>query len=318
LFDKLRMDDLADKLQLSLSDATKHDKDAEPKLDEAEELKKKWKTAPDQIWAMGENKLICGDCTKPEVYERLMGEEKAQMAVTSPPYGVGKSYEEGGIQPWFDTIKPCIQNLCKYCGVIVWQLGDLYKTGGQFIEPTMVYSMNMFKENGFRPIWIRIWEKQGINFGTSPYWLISNKPAQQYEQIVAVAKEEVIKDLEESDMSEYEWVTAFAGKQHKFVKRLTRMDRKLWGYSGIWKIATVRANDKHPAMFPIELPKRCILMHSDEGGIVVEPFDGSGTTIIACENAGRKCRAIELDPKYVAVALQRYEDAFGKRPERIE
>jgi DNA modification methylase len=119
-------------------------------------------------------------------------------------------------------------------------------------------------------------------------------------------------------MRDYEWVTAFAGKQYKFVRRLSHADRKAWGYSGIWKINTVRANDKHPAMFPVELPRRCILMHSDEGGIVMEPFNGSGTTIVACENTGRRCRAIEIDPKYVAVALQRYVDAFGKHPERVE
>jgi DNA modification methylase len=202
--------------------------------------------------------------------------------------------------------------------MVVWQLNDLFITKSQFIEPTMVYSVNMFAEFKFKVLWIRIWEKQGINFGgTLPYYLASTKPAQQYEQVVAVASEERFKDFEGANMAEYNWVTAFAGHQYKFVKRLSVADRKEWGYAGIWKINTVHANDKHPAMFPLELPRRCILMHSDQGRIVLEPFCGAGTTIMACENTNRIGRGIELMPKYLAVSLQRWADATGGQPERI-
>ncbi|HRV28417.1 MAG TPA: ParB N-terminal domain-containing protein, partial [Spirochaetia bacterium] len=137
------------------------------------------------IWLLGNHRLMCGDSTKDEDFEKLMEGCHAQMAVTSPPYGVGKEYEKAGIEPWFETVRPVIRNLCRYADIVCWNLGDLYATGSQFIEPTSVYSVNMFLENGYRPIWIRIWKKQGQNFGVGPYHLVSNKPVQQYEYISA-------------------------------------------------------------------------------------------------------------------------------------
>jgi len=271
------------------------------------------------IWQLGEHLLMCGDTTSAEDMARLMGCERAQAAVTSPPYGVGKEYERKGIEPWFEIIKPAIKNITKYAEVVVWNLGDLYSTGTQFIEPTSVYSVNLFAENGFRPIWIRIWKKQGINFGVGPYHLVTNKPAQQYEYITAFGQRDAAPDMNsapaapEYNDQEYAWVSAFAGHNFKFVKRLTKDERKKWGYAGIWEITTVRANNAHPAMFPVELPWRCVKMHSDKGGVILEPFSGSGTTIIACEQTGRKCRAMELTPEYCDVAIRRWEEHTSQK-----
>ena len=70
----------------------------------------------------------------------------------------------------------------------------------------------------------------------------------------------------------------------------------------------------HPAMFPVELPAEYIEAMTNGEDIVVEPFSGSGTTIIACERLGRKCRAVEISPAYCAVAIQRWVDVTGKEP----
>jgi DNA modification methylase len=266
------------------------------------------------IWRLGEHLLMCGDSTSKEDIARLMGKDKAQMAMTSPPYGVGKAYEQKGIEPWLDLIKPVVQNITKYADIVCWNLGDLYTTGTQYIEPTNVYSVNFFRECGFRPIWIRIWKKQGMNFGIGAYHLVTNKPAQQYEYITAFGSNS---EPEYNDQ-EYAWVSAFAGHSYKFVKRLTREERKKWGYAGIWEINTVRANRAHPAMFPVELPWRCIKMHSDKDRIVLEPFSGSGTTIIACEQTGRKCRAMEITPEYCDVAVRRWEEFTEQKAEHIK
>jgi DNA modification methylase len=296
------------------------ERDAEPQIDKAEELLKKWKVKPGDLFSIGGHLLICADSTDKHTFERLL-KKPAAMAVTSPPYGVGKSYETKGISAWYETIRPVIANLCNFTKLTVWQLVDLYSTGQQYIEPTSAYSVNMFMENGFRPIWIRIWEKQGMNFGVGAYHLVTNKPVQQYEYLIAL---EDTKENEEDaggdiDSTEFSWVTAFAPQAHKFVKRLSRKERREWGYAGVWKINTVTANKDHPAMFPLELPARCIKMHSDVGDEVVEPFSGSGTTMVACENLGRKARAVELDPKFCAVALQRMTDAFpGIHIERVK
>jgi phage terminase large subunit-like protein len=124
--------------------------------------------------------------------------------------------------------------------------------------------------------------------------------------------------IEEYNDQEYVWLSAFAGHSYKFVKRLTKEERKKWGYAGIWEMTTVRANKEHPAMFPVELPWRCIKMHSDKGGIVLEPFSGSGTTIIAAEQTERKCYAMELSPFYCDLAVKRWEEFTGEKAIKLE
>ncbi len=270
-------------------------------------------TKTGDVWQMGEHRLICGDSTDHGVFVKLMGDVIAPLAVTSPPYGVGKDYEEKGIEPWRETMTGVIENVTEFANIVIWNLGDLYTTASQFIEPTSVYSCERFAEHGFRPIWIRIWKKQGMNFGVGPYHLVTNKPVQQYEYISAFKNEEIPYDAVDFNDDHYWWLSAYANSQHKFVKRLTREEAKKWGYAGVWEINTVKANKEHPAMFPVELPWRCIKMHSDKGDVVIEPFCGSGTTIIACEELGRKCYAVERDPKYCDVTIRRWEQFTGQK-----
>ena len=162
---------------------------------------------------------------------------------------------------------------------------------------------------------IRVWKKQGMNFGVGTYHLVSNKPVQQYEYISAFSNNG---EAEEYNDQEYLWLSAFAGHSYRFTKRLTKDERKKWGYAGIWEMTTVRANKEHPAMFPVELPWRCIKMHSDRGGIVLEPFSGSGTTIIAAEQTERRCCAMELSPVYCDLAVKRWEAFTGAKALRLE
>jgi DNA modification methylase len=272
-------------------------------------------TQKGDIWLLGSHRLMCGDSTSPEDFAKLMDGAHAQAAVTSPPYGVGKEYEKAGIEPWLETMKPAVHNICRHADIVCWNLGDLYATGSQFIEPTSVYSVNLFGENGYRPIWIRIWKKPGFNKDVGPYHLVTNKPVQQYEYVSAFSKNG---EADEYNDQDYVWLSAFAGHSYKFVKRLTKEERRNWGYSGIWEINPVRTHKEHPAMFPVELPWRCIKMHSDKGGIVLEPFSGSGTTIIACEQTERRCCAMELSPVYCDVAVKRWEDFTGEKAVRME
>jgi len=183
------------------------------------------RTHSGDIWLLGQHRLLCGDSTSEVDFDRLMDDTHAQCAVTSPPYGVGKEYEKAGIEPWFETMRPAIKNICKNADIVCWNIGDLYATGTQFIEPTEMYSIGLFADNGFRPIWIRIWKKQGMNFGNAPYHLVTNKPVQQYEYITALAAQET----DEYNDQEFAWVSAFAGHSYKFVKRLTKDERKNWG-----------------------------------------------------------------------------------------
>ena len=101
--------------------------------EETEKIKAKGAvTKTGDIWKLGVHRLMCGDSTSEVDFAKLMNGNKAQMTVTSPPYGVGKDYESKGIDPWFETMRPVVKNLTRYAGIVCWNLGDLYSTGTQF------------------------------------------------------------------------------------------------------------------------------------------------------------------------------------------
>lgn len=88
--------------------------------------------------------------------------------------------------------------------------------------------------------------------------------------------------------------------------------------SNVWEIANAGAqNELHHACFPVALPARALADTTAGGDIIFEPFSGSGTTLIACEQLGRKCRGIEISPAYVAVTLERWATMTGKTPELL-
>ena len=86
----------------------------------------------------------------------------------------------------------------------------------------------------------------------------------------------------------------------------------------LWEYDRSSSNEYHPTQKPIQLAQRAINNSSAVGDIVLDGFCGSASTIIAAENLSRQCRAVEISPAYVAVALQRYSDAFGITPELID
>ncbi len=92
-------------------------------------------------------------------------------------------------------------------------------------------------------------------------------------------------------------------------ERLTSQEWKEWGYRQLWEISSVRANDVHPAMFPLTLAHRVIKLYTDEGDIVLDPFLGSGTTAIAAIQLNREFIGIEKVPKYFNIAKQRIKQA---------
>ena len=325
------------------------------------------------IYQLGRHRLMCGDSTNLEMFKKLMNGCDARLCVTSPPYGVGMEYEEKGIEPWRKTISGVIKTITKFCRIICWNIGDLFATETQFIEPTSMYSTEYMKQNGFNIMYSRIWKKQGANFnGVNPYHLVSMKPVQEYEWILGYAKTDYEKDyapiqlflkneFDKSGISKetlaeitgakhmyghwftpHQWamideinyakiqkycikngIKAFEENYEKirrryddlniYQKTLTPEERSEWGQWAIWEIPTVHTRDGHPAAFPVELPARLIKMHTREGDNVIEPFCGSGTTIIACEQLNRNCFGMEFDPKYVDVIIARWEQFTGQK-----
>ena len=333
---------------------------------------------PGDIWRLGDHRLMCGDSTDEKNFCRLLEGKVARLCVTSPPYGVGKNYEEKGIGPWEKTIFGVIDAITKHTRIIVWNIGDLFATGTQFIEPTSMYSTQRFKENGFPLMYARIWKKQGGNFaGTEPYYTVSMKPVQEYEWLLCYGKGDyerdyapIIKWLNEQafkaglnnavlkeitgagfmyghwftshqwamiDKTNYEKIVAYCRSKslnaferdyddlrreyenlNIYGKILSKEEESAWGQWAIWEIATVnRRTGDHPAEFPVELPARFIKMHSRPGDIILEPFCGAGTTLIAAEQLGRVCYGVELDPHYCDVILARWEKLTGEKAEKI-
>ena len=267
-------------------------KDTEPQIDRAEELRQKWGVEPGQLWQLGEHRLICGDCTDAAVVARVMAGEKAALCVTSPPYGVGKDYEHGGIDEWLATIKGCFSVAVSAASVWFVNISNK-RTGGEGFETNNFSMMEAaFLSLGYKLIGLRIWIKDPAWAGQNPYWLQTYKP-----------------------VDDFEFLGTFAHVKPKHKKRLTDEEYKQWGWRGVWELGSVRSNDVHSAMFPVELPSRAIKMLTDSADLVYEPFSGSGTTLIACENLGRRCRAVEIAPGYVAVALERWATHTGRTPE---
>jgi DNA modification methylase len=86
----------------------------------------------------------------------------------------------------------------------------------------------------------------------------------------------------------------------------------------VWQIKKPAKNDLHPTMKPVELVERAIRNSSKTRDLVLDPFGGSGTTLMACEKSGRRARLMELDPKYVDVIVQRWQDWTGKEAIRAD
>ena len=267
---------------------------------------------PGNAWQLGDHILICGDPADPAVYARLLGSERAQCAITSPPIDP-KEYARDGIAPWLERMAGIIRLLADHADIICWQTGDLAKTGSQFIEPMAVHSVSLFADQNLRPLWIRVWKMTGNVPTASALQNASNKPVPQYDFLAAFAGNET----ETYNDQEYTWVSAFASHAFQFVRRLTKDERRKWGYAGVWEISVMKRDKDSEPMIPVELPWRCLKMHSDLRASVLDPFAGLGSTLIACEQSGRRCRAIESDPMHCDLILRRWEQFTGEKAEKI-
>ena len=283
-------------------------------------------TQAGDIWLIGNHRLICGDSTLPGTFEELLEGKKAQLCVTSPPYGIAGNkpggmqvYESGEIDEWRTTMTAAIRNMCRHANVVCYNIADKFNTGGQFLEPTFAYSIEMFADNGFRPLFIKIWNKQRKALSSaSPIHLSTLKGVGDTEYIAAFAgNESAPLGEDEYDLSEVSFVTAFGDYNYKLVRRLSKQERREFGYSAIWNFPSVTGSHStknrldernHKARFPVTLPWRCLKMFTDSGDIVLEPFSGSGTTMIACEQLGRRCFAVEKSETYCDIATARFHN----------
>jgi len=252
------------------------------------------------------HRLLIGDCTDQAAVEKLLGGEKVDLVVTSPPYLVGKEYElETGIEEHLcliDGFAEVATQIVKPGGFVFVNFGDVYPqqatkkiTGREgpnnYLMARHYYELFVEKRD-FSLYASRIWYKP---FGRliQPFWSYHTSIPHHGEW-------------------EYLWTFRAPGATGDEC-----YDLDISMYS-VWDTRTEDTDDKplarHVAAFPIYIPKRAIKAHSPVGALVWEPFCGSGTTVIAAEMLGRFCRAVEISPAYAAVTLERWSQFSGESP----
>ena len=224
-----------------------------------------------------EHRLICGDCTDKAVVARVMGGEKADCVVTDPPYGV--DYDGG-------TKK---QN----------------KLSGDDSPNLYFPALNCWRTFCADHVALYLWYADGD---------------QAVAQAVAQAGWQVRRNLIwNKNQAQYGALSQQYKQKHEpFLYCHIKNKSPYWAGDAteitVWNVDRDSANEFHPTQKPPELFSRAIRNSSKVGDVVLDGFSGSGTTLIACENLGRRCRAVEISPGYVAVALERFHQHSGKLP----
>ena len=237
------------------------------------------------IWLLGGHRLLCGDATVAASYERLLAGEQADMVFTDPPYNVNYANSAKDKMRGKDR---AILNDNLGDGFYDFLLAALTPTvahcrGGIYVAMSsseLDVLQAAFRAAGGKWSTFIIWAKNTFTLGRADY-------QRQYEPIL------------------YGWPE---GAQRHWCGDRDQGD--------VWNIKKPQKNDLHPTMKPVELVERAIRNSSRPGNVVLDPFGGSGTTLIAAEKSGRQARLIELDPKYVDVIVRRWQDWTGQQASR--
>jgi DNA modification methylase len=288
--------------------------DADPQIDKAEELRAKWGVEPGQLWELGNHRIICGDSTDKKTVQTLLNGDKPHLMVTDPPYGVeydASWREEAGIgegaqgkvlnddradwQPAWDLFPGAV--------AYIWHAGSFSPTVADSLIASDFVLRNLI-------IWAKdrlVISRGNYHHQHEPCWYAVRK-GQNAKFTEDRTQTTLFKNIQDVTR---QGELVFLAKDHAKRVYAIRGDK-----STLWEIPKpTKSETGHSTQKPVECMARPIRNHDSE--FVYEPFSGSGTTIIACEQLGRKCRAIEISPAYVAVAIQRWADATGKEPRKL-
>jgi DNA modification methylase len=240
---------------------------------------------PGDVWELGNHRLVCGDATDPKSYELLMADAKADMVFTDPPYNV--DYANSAKDKMRGKDRPILNDnlgdgfydflLAAMTPMLSRCSGAVYVAMSSSELDTL---QSAFRAAGGKWSTFIIWAKNTFTLGRADY-------QRQYEPIL------------------YGWPE---GENRHWCGDRDQGD--------VWNIKKPQKNDLHPTMKPVELVERAIRNSSRPGDVVLDPFGGSGTTLIAAEKTGRIGWLIELDPKYVDVIVRRWQDWSGQEAYR--
>lgn len=266
-------------------------RDAEPQIDKAAELNKKWQVNIGDLWQIGEHKLLCGNCTIKEDFERLMDSEKAICCFTDPPYGVSIG-DKNIMLNTFQKAGRCLNNL------------DMDTMKPDELKSMLLKSFVLARETAMADnCSVFVCSPQGGELGMMMMMMMMEAHL-TVRHVINWVKNSPTFSVGRLDYDyQHEPILFTWVKTHK-------RNRNGMFQTSIWKVDKPRSNKEHPTIKPIELPSNAILNHTDPEDIVLDMFIGSGTTMVACENLKRKCRGMEISPDYCAVILERMKEAF--------
>jgi DNA modification methylase len=242
-------------------------------------------TRPGQCLHLGPHRLICGDCSDPDVLAEAMRAERFSCLATDPPYGVGYADKNRYLNAISrgNHIQIPIANdhasasdmalFWRRCFSAIRQTGApgaTYFVTGPQVGDLLLLLLLALRDSDFPLRHMLVWAKDSFVLGRSDYHY-------QHEPII------------------YGWLDGAA--HHSAAPR---------GSSSLWQIPRPRSAKEHPTMKPVALVRRMIADGLRPGGVVLDPFAGSGTTLVAAAVEGARCAAIEIDPHYCDVIRRRW------------
>ncbi len=255
--------------------ADNRDPDATPEAPEPADLY----VEPGDLWTLGRHRLLCGDATDPAAVARLVGEDSVDLVWSDPPYSVaytGKTAAALTIANDDLGIEGTRELVAAALRLVPLRAGGAFYLASP-AGPAHLAFLLALADASLTVHQTLIWVKNSLVIGHSDY-------SYRHEPII------------------YGWR---AGAAHTF-----RGDRR---QDSVWEIARPARSENHPTVKPVELVERAVRNSCAPGDTVADPFVGSGTTIIAAERADRRCLAMEIDPRYAQVAIERWQTFTGAR-----
>lgn len=262
--------------EAELSSIFDADKDvSDDDFDVEKELEEPCFSKTGDMWTLGKHRVICGDATKLETFKTLLEDTKVNLVVTDPPYNVNYEGSAGKIKNDNMEDDKFYQFLFNSFVNMEQAMADDASIYVFHADTEGLNFRKAFQDAGFYLSGCCIWKKPSLVLGRSPYqW--------QHEPCLYGWKKK----------GKHKW---YAGRKE----------------TSVWEFEKSKKNADHPTMKPIALLAYPIKNSSMTNSLVLDPFAGSGSTLIACEQTGRICYAIELDEKYCDVIVKRYIEQVG-------
>ncbi len=249
-------------------------------------------TQPGDLWMLGEHRLLCGDSTDPSCVQRLMGDEKAKLVATDPPYLVdytGERPNDSG-KDWTASYREIdITDADRFFRAVFTNVLSV------LAPHSAIYCWHAHKRQA---LIARVWEDLSILDHQQIVWV---KPNAVFGRVF--------------------WHFRHEPCMMGWLKGSQPDHDGNQSYNSVWEIdwegKSRIVGNEHPTQKPVEIFARPIRKHTRIGDVCFEPFSGSGSQLIAAEQLQRRCFAIELSPVFVDVAVSRWENFSGKKAERI-